>query len=64
MLEKNYKIQCSLKNEPVPDDLNMKEKVEEVLESISFKEKRARVMDIDDFMKLLHAFNVKGIHFV
>merc|ERR1712012_1319733 len=61
MLEKNYKIQCSLKNEPVPDDLNMKEKVEEVLDSIDFKEKRARVMDIDDFMKLLHAFNVKGI---
>merc|ERR1739844_768976 len=64
MLEKNYKIQCSLKNESIPDDFNMKEKVEEVLASIGFKEKRARVMDIDDFMKLLHAFNSKGIHFV
>jgi len=64
MLEKNFKIQCSLKNESIPDDLNMKEKVEEVLASIGFKEKRARVMDIDDFMKLLHAFNSKGIHFV
>merc|ERR1712038_1240741 len=63
MLEKNFKIQCSLKNESIPDDLNMKEKVEEVLASIGFKEKRARVMDIDDFMKLLHAFNSKGIHF-
>merc|ERR1711874_364321 len=31
MLEKNFKIQCSLKNESIPDDLNMKEKVEEVL---------------------------------
>ena len=64
MLEKNFKIQCSLKNESIPDDFNMKEKVEEVLASIGFKEKRARVMDIDDFMKLLHAFNSKGIHFV
>merc|ERR1739848_536007 len=25
MLEKNFKIQCSLKNESIPDDLNMKE---------------------------------------
>ena len=64
MLEKNYKIQCSLKNETVPEDLNIKAKVDEVLESIDFKEKRARTMDIDDFMKLLHAFNSNGIHFV
>merc|ERR1711992_308000 len=64
MLEKNYKIQCSLKNQPVPEELNVKENVDEVLESINFKEKRARSMDIDDFMKLLHAFNSNGIHFV
>ena len=63
MLEKNYKIQCSLKNQPVPEELNMKEIVDEILESIKFKEKRARSMDIDDFMKLLHAFNSNGIHF-
>merc|ERR1739844_512627 len=64
MLEKNYKIQCSLKNQPVPEELNVKDNVDEVLESINFKEKRARSMDIDDFMKLLHAFNSNGIHFV
>merc|ERR1712079_251711 len=64
MLEKNYKIQCSLKNQPIPEDLNLKEIVEEILDSINFKEKRARSMDIDDFMKLLHAFNSKDIHFV
>ena len=58
------KIQCSLKNQPVPEELNMKEIVDEILESIKFKEKRARSMDIDDFMKLLHAFNSNGIHFV
>ena len=64
MLEKNYKIQCSLKNQPIPEDLNLKDIVEDILESINFKEKRARSMDIDDFMKLLHAFNSKDIHFV
>merc|ERR1712025_884898 len=64
MLEKNYKIQCSLKNQPIPEDLNVKDIVEDILESINFKEKRARSMDIDDFMKLLHAFNDNGIHFV
>ena len=64
MLEKNYKIQCSLKNESVPEDFDMKAQVFQVLESIDFKEKRARTMDIDDFMKLLHAFNSNGIHFV
>jgi 18S rRNA (adenine1779-N6/adenine1780-N6)-dimethyltransferase len=64
MLEKNFKIQCSLKNESIPEDLNVKERVQEVLESIDFKEKRARTMDIDDFMKMLLAFNSKGIHFV
>ncbi len=64
MLEKNYKIQCSLNNQAVPADLSVKSIVDEVLDSISFREKRARTMDIDDFMKLLHAFNSKGIHFV
>ena len=38
--------------------------VDQVLESSGFKEKRARTMDIDDFMKLLHSFNSAGIHFV
>merc|ERR1712212_1092395 len=64
MLEKNYKIQCSLKNQPIPEDLNLKDIVEDILESINFKEKRARSMDIDDFMKLLHAFNSKDTYFV
>ncbi|KAF3850915.1 hypothetical protein F7725_012687 [Dissostichus mawsoni] len=30
---------------------------------VEFSEKRARTMDIDDFMVLLHAFNSAGIHF-
>jgi len=64
MLEKNYKIHLSVKGEELPEAVDMKSMVEEVLEEIGFKEKRARTMDIDDFMKLLHAFNEKGIHFV
>ena len=63
LMEKNYKIHSSKNNALVPDDFNIKSLVEEVLTSIDFKEKRARTMDIDDFMKLLHAFNKFGIHF-
>ena len=63
LMEKNYKIHCSKNNTIVPEDFNIKTLVEEVLSSIEFKEKRARTMDIDDFMKLLHAFNKSGIHF-
>lgn len=45
-------------------DFDMKTTVEEILNSIEFAEKRARTMDIDDFMNLLYAFNSRGIHFV
>merc|ERR1719412_1631223 len=64
VLEKNYKIHCSLNDEMVSDDFDVKSLVDEVLDGINFREKRARTMDIDDFMKLLAAFNGKGIHFV
>lgn len=63
MLEKNFKLQCSLHNVDVPMDLNMKEMVEEILTKCNADQMRARTMDIDDFMKLLLAFNVAGIHF-
>jgi len=63
MIEKNYKVHCSVQGQPVPEEFNVKHKVDEVLQSVDFKEKRARTMDIDDFMKLLHAFNSAGIHF-
>nr|ACO10705.1 Probable dimethyladenosine transferase [Caligus rogercresseyi] len=63
-LDKNYRTHLSLKEEMVPEEFSIKDLIEEVLESIDFKEKRGRTMDIDDFMKLLHAFNAKGIHFV
>jgi len=63
MLEKNYRVHCSLTDKEVDKEFNIRLLVEQVLESIGFKEKRARGMDIDDFMKLLHAFNSHGIHF-
>ena len=62
-MEKNYRVHCSKNNIPVGEDFNIKTVVEEVLSCIDFKEKRARTMDIDDFMKLLHAFNRHGVHF-
>jgi len=64
MLEKNYRVHLSVKGEEMPESVDMKAMVDEVLAEIDFREKRARTMDIDDFMKLLHAFNRRGIHFV
>ena len=52
------------RDEMVEPDFEIKTVVDEVLDGIEFREKRARTMDIDDFMKLLHAFNSKGIHFI
>ncbi|EDV43931.1 uncharacterized protein Dana_GF16271 [Drosophila ananassae] len=63
MLEKNYKLYRSLRNEPVEDDFNMQEKVIGILEELNMATNRARSMDIDDFMRLLLAFNSAGIHF-
>ncbi|XP_043654688.1 probable dimethyladenosine transferase [Drosophila teissieri] len=63
MLEKNYKLYRSLRNEPVEDDFKMQDKVIAILEALDMAAKRARTMDIDDFMRLLLAFNSAGIHF-
>ncbi|CAF0739635.1 unnamed protein product [Brachionus calyciflorus] len=63
LLEKNFKIHCSLNNKPIPDSFDMKTKIEEILSKNNFAEKRARTMDIDDFLQLLHDFNSEGIHF-
>ncbi|KAH8243641.1 hypothetical protein KR038_005136 [Drosophila bunnanda] len=63
MLEKNYKLYRSLRNEPIEDDFNMQSKVIGILEELDMATNRARSMDIDDFMRLLMAFNSAGIHF-
>lgn len=44
-------------------DFDIKEKVTRILDDQGMSETRARSMDIDDFMKLLCAFNTEGIHF-
>ncbi len=70
-LEKNYRVHKSLLSGSGGDadmetddaEVDVKALVDQVLEEIGFREKRARTMDIDDFMKLLHAFNKAGIHF-
>lgn len=63
MLKRNYEIHCSVNNIKVPDDWNVKDEIEEILKESNFVDKRARSMDIDDFLALLHAFNSKGFHF-
>ncbi|CBY17942.1 unnamed protein product [Oikopleura dioica] len=62
-LEKNFQTHCSLQNKSLPMDFDFKELVIEAVESSDMAEKRARQMDLDDFMKLLAAFNERGIHF-
>ncbi|KAF4522196.1 hypothetical protein B566_EDAN007346 [Ephemera danica] len=62
-LIKNYRVYCSQNNIQIPEDFDMKHKVDEILQQENFADKRARTMDIDDFMKLLHSFNSSGIHF-
>lgn len=63
LLEKNYKVHCSVHNVLLPENFSMKEKVEGLLNQGGFMENRARMMDIDDFLSLLHLFNSNGIHF-
>ncbi|CAG9768626.1 unnamed protein product [Ceutorhynchus assimilis] len=63
LIEKNYKLHCSLHNKEIPEGFSIKEKIENILTNASAAEKRARTMDLDDFMSLLHAFNSEGIHF-
>lgn len=47
----------------IPEDFDIKEKVQQILIQAEADQLRARTMDVDDFMKLLHAFNSEGIHF-
>lgn len=47
----------------IPEDFEIKQKVQEILTKAEADQMRARTMDIDDFMKVLHAFNSEGIHF-
>jgi len=63
MLDKNYRIHCSMNSIMVDSDFDIKAKVQEILTENEFDKKRARTMDIDDFLQLLNKFNENGIHF-
>ncbi|KXJ19210.1 probable dimethyladenosine transferase [Exaiptasia diaphana] len=63
MLEKNYKMHCSLNNMMVDADFDIKENVQKILTDSGYDKKRARTMDIDDFLELLNLFNAQGFHF-
>jgi len=63
MLDKNYRIHCSMNSLMVDSDFDIKAKVQEILLENKFDKKRARTMDIDDFLQLLDKFNQNGIHF-
>ncbi|BET03210.1 unnamed protein product [Nesidiocoris tenuis] len=62
-IEKNYRINASINNQTLPADFDIKLKITDILEREKITEMRARTMDVDDFIKLLHIFNVEGIHF-
>ncbi|KAL1919886.1 uncharacterized protein VTP21DRAFT_1818 [Calcarisporiella thermophila] len=68
MLEQNYKTYCATHDMMVEDALDMKSKVMAVLEGVivgneSAAQSRAAKLDLDDFLRLLSAFNDANIHF-
>ncbi|KJE97997.1 dimethyladenosine transferase [Capsaspora owczarzaki ATCC 30864] len=63
MLDRNYRTFCALNNTELPEGFEIKPLVEQILEASGFSEKRARLMDTDDFLRLLEAFNNEGVHF-
>jgi 18S rRNA (adenine1779-N6/adenine1780-N6)-dimethyltransferase len=63
MLEKNWRTWCAEQNQMIEDDVNMKAKVEKVLEDTGNTENRAAKMDVNILLKLLSAFHDVGIHF-
>uniref|UniRef100_A0A915AFQ0 rRNA adenine N(6)-methyltransferase n=1 Tax=Parascaris univalens TaxID=6257 RepID=A0A915AFQ0_PARUN len=63
LLEKNYRIVCSTKNMPLEKTFKIRNKLEDILTRSGFGTKRARRMDIEDFLQLLLAFNKEDVHF-
>ncbi|KAI5119286.1 hypothetical protein M0805_008065 [Coniferiporia weirii] len=63
MLEKNWKTWCAEQDTMITDDIDMKTRIEKVLEETENTENRAAKMDVDDLLKLLAAFHDIGVHF-
>lgn len=62
MLDANLRTRCALVGAPLPA-APIKEIVAGVLASVGFTEARSAKLDLDDFMRLLTAFNAAGLHF-
>lgn len=63
MLEKNFKTLCAVEGKDVPMDFEVGKEVSAVLDSVEMGEKRANKMEVDEFLKVLKAFNDRGFHF-
>lgn len=63
MCEKNYRTWCAQNEHMIEADFDMKSMIVNILTELEMNETRAAKMDIDDFLRLLLAFNKAGIHF-
>lgn len=64
LMKRNYFMHCSLNDVLIDEkEVDIKQMVQDILIEKEFADKRARNMDIDDFLVLLTAFNSKGFHF-
>ncbi|KII84043.1 hypothetical protein PLICRDRAFT_147270 [Plicaturopsis crispa FD-325 SS-3] len=63
MLEKNWRTWCAERDQMIEDDVNMKAKIEAVIEETGNTDTRAAKMDVNDLLKLLSAFHDIGVHF-
>ena len=61
MLEKNYRELAAVKNRKIQPDFDIKQLIKECLGE--YAEKRARQLDVDDFLRLLLNFTAKGVMF-
>jgi len=52
---------CSLNNTTPEGDV--KDKIVALLQEGGFEKERPQKLDIDDFLRLLSAFNERGLHF-
>ena len=63
MMETNYKIWRSAKNDGSDEITDMKRAIEEVLTETNLSDQRASKVSLDQYLELLLAFNRRGIHF-
>jgi len=63
MLEANWNTWCAENNQIIDDSVDMKTRIEKVLDETEFSEARAAKMTVNDILKLLSAFHDIGVHF-